>query len=82
VLYLGVAYVSLMLQVFHPYIAYVFTYMLQMFHLDVAYVLQWPHTCFPHVSDICCKCFNCFRCMLKMFPLDIAKVDMVLHMLQ
>jgi hypothetical protein len=28
---------------------------LQRFHLHVPYVLQWLHTCFPGVSDICCK---------------------------
>jgi hypothetical protein len=27
-------------------------------------------------------CFMCFRCMLHMFHLDVAKVDLVLHMLQ
>jgi hypothetical protein len=59
-----------------------FTLMLQVFHANVAYVLQWLHTCFPHVSDICCKCFNCFGHMLQMFPLDVEKVDLVLHMLQ
>ena len=71
-----------MLQVSHPYVAYVFTHMLQVFHLDVAYVLQWLHTCFPRVSDVCCKCFNCFERMLQMFPLDVAKINLVLHMLQ
>jgi hypothetical protein len=35
--------------------------MLQVFRLDVAYVLQWLHTCFPGVSDVCCKCFSYFR---------------------
>jgi hypothetical protein len=72
VFYLGVAYVSgfaLMLQLFYPDVAYVFTHMLQVFHLDVAYVLQWLHTCFPCVSDVCCKCFNCFRGMLQVFQL-------------
>jgi hypothetical protein len=52
------------------------------FHLDVAYVLQWLHMCFSRVSDVYCKCFNCFGHMLQMFPLDVAKVDLVLHMLQ
>jgi hypothetical protein len=44
--------------------------------------LQWLSSvfrCFASVSDVCCKCF---RCMLQMFYLDIAKVDLVLHMLQ
>jgi hypothetical protein len=35
--------------------------MFQVFHLDVAYILQWLHTCFSGVSDVCCKCFSCFR---------------------
>jgi hypothetical protein len=46
-------YFTVMLQVFHPDVAYVFMHMLQVFHLDVAYVLQWLHTC--------------FRCMLQVF---------------
>jgi hypothetical protein len=29
-----------------------------------------------------CKCFNCFRRILQMFPQDISKVDLMLHMLQ
>jgi len=37
---------------------------------------------FPRVSDVCCKCFNCFGRTLQMFPLDVAKVDLMLHMLQ
>ena len=53
-----------MLQVFHSDVSYVFTHTLQVFHLDVAYILQWLHTCFPGVFDICCKCFNCFIRML------------------
>jgi hypothetical protein len=31
---------TLMLQVFHPDVAYIFTHMLQVFYLDVAYVVQ------------------------------------------
>jgi hypothetical protein len=73
---------TLMLHMFHPDVAYVFAHMLQVFHLNVAYVLQWLHTCFPHVLDICCKCFNYFGRMLQMFPLNVVKVDMVEHMLQ
>jgi hypothetical protein len=70
------------LQVFHLDVAYVFTHMLQVFHLDVAHVLQCLHTCFPCVLDVCCKRFKHFRRMLQMFPLDVAKNDLVLHMLQ
>ena len=50
--------------------------MLQVFYLDVAYVLQWLQTCFPGVSDVCCKRFNCFENMLQVFHLDVAKVDL------
>jgi hypothetical protein len=39
-------------------------------------------TCFPYVSDVCCKCFNCFGHMLQIFFLNIAKVDLVLYLLQ
>jgi hypothetical protein len=28
------------------------------------------------------KYFRCFRCMLQVFHIDVAKVDLVLHMLQ
>jgi hypothetical protein len=60
-----------------------FKRMFQVFHLDVANILQWLHTCFYSVSDICCKCFSCFECMLQVFHLNVAKVDLVLrHMLQ
>ena len=44
--------------------------------------LQWLSTvfgCFAIVLDVCCKYFNC---MLQVFYLDVAKVDLVLHMLQ
>jgi hypothetical protein len=32
--------------------------------------------CFPGISDICYKCFNYFGCMLQVFHLNIAKVDL------
>jgi hypothetical protein len=48
------------------------------FHLNVA--LFWnDYTCFSGVSDVR---FNCFGCMLQVFHLDVAKVDLMLHMLQ
>jgi hypothetical protein len=56
--------------------------MLQVFHLDAAYDLQWLLACFPRVLGVYFKCFNCFERMLQMFPLDVAKVDLALHMLQ
>ena len=42
--------------------------MFQVFHLDVAYVTMTLYTCF--------KSFTCFRLMLQVFHLDIAKVDL------
>jgi hypothetical protein len=40
------------------------------------------YTCvFLSVSDVCCKCSSCFERMLQVF-LNVAKVDLVLHMLQ
>jgi hypothetical protein len=69
VFYLGVAYVSHLCCKCFIRMLHIFShiYMMQVFHLDVAYVLQWLHTCFPHVSNVRCKCFNCFRRMLQMF---------------
>jgi hypothetical protein len=74
------------LRMFHAYVASVlsrccicFTLMLQVFHPDVAYIFN---TCFPHVLDVCCKCFNYFRRTLQMFSLDVAKVYQMLHLLQ
>jgi hypothetical protein len=55
------------------------------FHLDVCngytrcFKFFWY---FASVSEVCCKCCNCFRHMLQVFHLDVAKVDLVLHMLQ
>jgi len=37
---------------------------------------------FASVSDVCCKCYNYFGHMLHVFYLDLAKVDLMLHMLQ
>jgi hypothetical protein len=54
------------LQVFQMYVASVlgvFRHMLQVFYLDFAKVDQLLHLfsrCFASVSDVCCKCFNCF----------------------
>jgi hypothetical protein len=39
-------------------------------------------TCFSGISDIYCKCFSCFGRILQVFHLDVAKVDLMLHMLQ
>jgi hypothetical protein len=66
----------------------VFIRMLQLFYLDVCICLQWLHMCFQvffcfaSISDVCCKCFICFGCMLQVFHLNVTKVDRVLHMLQ
>jgi hypothetical protein len=53
-----------------------FIHTLQVFYLDVAYVFQWLQTCFPGVSNICCKRFNYFGCVLRVFHLDVAKVNL------
>jgi hypothetical protein len=64
----------------------------QVFHLFHSYVasvlygcciyLQGHFKCFASVSGGCFMCFSRFGRMLQMFYLDVAKVDMVLHMLQ
>jgi len=66
-----------------------FNRMLHMFHTYVACVSSRYCICFAmakhvfsRVSDVCCKCFNYLGCMLEMFPLDVAKVVLVLHMLK
>jgi hypothetical protein len=38
--------------------------------------------CFASVSDVYCKCFSYFGCMLQVFHLDVAKTHRVLHMFQ
>jgi hypothetical protein len=45
-------------------------------------VLQLFETYVASVSDVCCKRFSCFRRMLQVFHLSVAKVDLVLDMLQ
>ena len=71
-----------------------FICVLHMFHTYVASVSSecciYFHTYVESVSSRCCVCFamsthvfpSCFERMLQMFPLDIAKIDLVLHMLQ
>ena len=67
------------LHMFHAYVWKSFIRMLHMFHTYVA-----------SVSSGCCICSTmathvfpwCFIRMLQVFHLDIAKIDMVLHMLQ
>jgi hypothetical protein len=46
----------------------------QVFHTYVAYVCNG--------FLVFCKCFSYFGCMLQVFYLDVAKVDLALHMLQ
>jgi hypothetical protein len=85
-----------MLQTSVPNVSSVFRCMLQVFFLDVAYVphkyvasvlsrcricLQWLSSVFQ-VFQICCKSFSCFGRILQVFRLNVAKVDMGLHMLQ
>jgi hypothetical protein len=66
------------LHMFHSYVASIFIRMLHMFHTYAA-----------SVSSRCCICFAmahvfswCFRRMLQVFHPDIAKVDLMLHILQ
>ena len=35
--------------------------------------------CFASVSDVSCKCFNCFGRMLQVFYLGVSKVDLHTH---
>jgi hypothetical protein len=70
VFYLDVAYVCNGLQVLSRCFANVFRCILQVFHLNVAYVCNGLHVlsrCFVSVSDICCKCFSCFRTYVTSF---------------
>jgi hypothetical protein len=83
-----VAYVAIVVQVCRKGLFPMFH---MCFWMYVASVLSRYCICFPmatHVffrvcirSDVCCKCFNCFRRMLQAFHLSVAKVDLVLHML-
>jgi hypothetical protein len=43
------------------------------------HMLLWLYI---HVSSVCLNCFIYFKPMLQVFYLDVAKVDLVLHMLQ
>jgi hypothetical protein len=60
-----------------------FTHMVQVFYLDVAYVCN-GFKCFQmflqmfqmHVSSIS----SVFRCTLQVLPLDVLKIDRVLHL--
>jgi hypothetical protein len=80
---------ALMLQVFYPDVAYVFTHMLQnvsskccicfamathVFPLRFRRMLQVFQLFQRYVTSV----FNCFGRMLQMFSLDVAKVDLVL----
>ena len=38
--------------------------------------------CFASILDVCCKCFSCSGRMLLVFHLGVAKVDLMLHILQ
>jgi hypothetical protein len=38
--------------------------------------------CFASVLDVCCKCFSYFQMHVAMFHLDVAKVNLILYMLQ
>jgi hypothetical protein len=51
-----------------------------MFAMATHMVFKFFFWRFASVLDVYCKCFNYFGRILQMFPLDIAKVDLVLHM--
>ena len=40
------------------------------------------HLAYTYVASVCFKYFKCFERMLQVFDLDVAKVDLVLHMMQ
>jgi hypothetical protein len=44
--------------------------MLQVFYLDVVYVAN------DFVASVCSECFICFRRMLQLVHLSVAKVDL------
>jgi hypothetical protein len=83
VFYLNVAYVSHICYKCFIWMLYCFTHMLQVFHLDViAYVLQWLHTCFSWCFKRMLQVFQLFWTYVVRFQLDVAKVDLVFHILQ
>jgi hypothetical protein len=59
--------------------------MLQVFYLDNAYACNDFSSVFKRfasVLNVCCKYFSCFRRMLQLFHLNVAKLDLVLHIFQ
>jgi hypothetical protein len=51
--------------------------MLQLFYLGVAKVdLDVAYVCNGYVANVCSKCSICSRRMLKLFNLDVVKVDL------
>jgi hypothetical protein len=48
----------------------VFRHMLLVFYLDVAYAAN------GYVASVCFKCYICFRYMLQLFHLSVAKIDL------
>jgi hypothetical protein len=56
--------------------------MLHVFHLDVAYVLQWLSGVLQVFQTYVACVLAIFGRMLQVFHLNVAKVDLMLHMLQ
>jgi hypothetical protein len=79
---LDVAYICKCFRGFHIYVASVSSKCLYMFAL-ATHMFSSFFDVFTSVSDVCYKCFSCFgRNILQVFHLNVAKVDLVLHMLQ
>jgi hypothetical protein len=64
-----------MFQVFHMYVASIFIW-------DVAYVLQRLQICFPGVPDVYCKCVTVSDVCYKVLHQDVAKLDLMVYILQ
>jgi hypothetical protein len=90
------SYFRCMFQVFHLNVAKVdmdvaYTCMLQKYVSSVScvcckcfiWMLHVFYNSYTHVLQVflgVCKCFSCFGCMLQVFYLNVAKVNLVLHM--
>jgi hypothetical protein len=52
---------------------YLLFFMLQVLHLDVSKVDRDVRHVMQYVLSVCSKCFICFRYMLQIFYLNVAK---------
>jgi hypothetical protein len=75
---LDVAYVAMVIHVCYKSLFKMF----HLFQTHVAIVLSSCCICGDgYVANVCSKCFICFRCMLQLFYLSIAKVDLDVELL-